>query len=42
MLKGVDVSNALVLSGRRKKKIKVFSLSKKEKKFLIRKERKVL
>ncbi|XP_014718081.2 probable ATP-dependent RNA helicase DHX37 isoform X2 [Equus asinus] len=41
-LKGVDASNALVLPGRRKKKTKAPPLSKKEKKPLTRKERKVL
>ncbi|XP_004690689.1 PREDICTED: probable ATP-dependent RNA helicase DHX37 [Condylura cristata] len=41
-LKGVDASNALVLPGKKKKKIKAPPLSKKEKKPLTKKERKVL
>lgn len=42
VLKGVDASNALVLPGRKKKKAKVPPPSKKERKPLTKKERKVL
>ena len=42
VLKGVDASNALVLPGRRKKKTKAPPPSKKERKPLTKKERKVL
>lgn len=41
-LKGIDGSNALVLPGKRKKKTKAPLLSKKNKKPLTKKERKVL